>query len=70
MQSQSGKGIMPFGMHKGKRFSQIPAQYLLWLFNKGCTHPEVSQYIHDNLASLQAEVSQQTQQRLNLKFRK
>jgi uncharacterized protein (DUF3820 family) len=52
------QSIMPFGKHKGKRMINIPAFYLLWLYNEGCGHNGVRKYIIDNLAALQKEAGQ------------
>ena len=47
--------LMPFGRYVGKPMSKIPAVYLLWLYNRGCDHAGVKQYILNNLTSLQKE---------------
>lgn len=47
---------MPIGKHRGKAMVNIPAPYLLWLFNAGCDHAGIRQYIQDNMESLKAEV--------------
>jgi uncharacterized protein (DUF3820 family) len=46
---------MPFGMHRGKAMANVPAHYLLWLFDKGCDHEGVKQYIIANLDLLKKE---------------
>lgn len=47
--------IITFGKYKGKkRMHQIPATYLLWLYNKGCRHNGVRAYIISNLAAITA----------------
>ena len=46
---------MPFGKHQGKAMINVPAQYLLWLYNEGCSHPGVKKYIIDNLDGLRKE---------------
>jgi len=46
---------MPFGKHKGKAMANIPAQYLLWLYNEGCSHLGVKKYIISNLEGLKKE---------------
>lgn len=48
---------MPFGKYKGKAMINVPAVYLLWLFNNGCDHAGVKRYITDNLDALNKEVS-------------
>jgi uncharacterized protein (DUF3820 family) len=47
---------MPFGKFRGKAMIEVPALYLLWLYNKGCDHTEVKKYIQDNLDALNKEV--------------
>lgn len=44
--------LMPFGKYRGKPMRSVPAKYLLWLFNKGCTHDGVKRYILDNFKYL------------------
>lgn len=46
---------MPFGKHRGKRMIDVPAPYLIWLYESGCDHPQVKQYINDNLDVLNQE---------------
>lgn len=46
---------MPFGMHKGKMMSDVPAKYLIWLRDEGCSHSDVSKYIKENWTSLLKE---------------
>lgn len=47
---------MPFGKYEGKAMINVPAQYLLWLFNQGCNHAGVRKYIIENLDALNKEV--------------
>lgn len=49
--------LMPFGVHKGKAMINVPAKYLLWLYNEGCNHAQVKKYITDNLDAINKEVS-------------
>lgn len=51
---------MPWGMHKGKKMANVPAKYLLWLYNGGCVDPYVKAYIVSNLEILKKEVQNQT----------
>lgn len=47
---------MPYGKHQGTAMANVPAQYLLWLYeNQKCTH-EVREYITDNLDALRLEI--------------
>lgn len=55
--------LMPFGKHKGKAMVNVPAQYLLWLweniYKEFCNDlsPEVCKYIHSNLQALKIEAA-------------
>jgi uncharacterized protein (DUF3820 family) len=47
---------MPFGRFKGKAMRDIPAHYLLYIYNKGWVRYEgVRKYIQDNLQYLNKE---------------
>lgn len=48
---------MPFGRYKGTAMANVPAKYLLWLYNQGCDHVEVKRYIIANLEILNREIS-------------
>jgi len=47
--------IMPFGAHRGKAMINVPAKYLLWLYNNGCNHEGIRKYIIENLDALNKE---------------
>lgn len=47
---------MPFGKYKNEKMVNVPASYLMWLYDeKKCT-PEVREYIEDNLDVLKEEI--------------
>lgn len=44
------KDKMLFGKHKGERMIDVPAKYLLYIYeNKMCSNERVKMYIEDNL---------------------
>lgn len=48
--------IMPWGKFKGTKMGNIPAEYLLWLYeNDKCDEP-VREYIEDNLDVIRIEI--------------
>lgn len=49
------QSLMPFGKHKRKKMEDVPASYLLYLWNDGVQHPDVRAYIEENLSVLQFE---------------
>lgn len=57
MQQITDTTLMPFGKYAGKAMANVPAVYLLWLFDKGCNHEGVKRYILDNLDALKAEAA-------------
>ena len=58
------ESIMPFGKYKGKEMANVPASYLLWIYDEwtlpnprfGFVHQEVKAYIEENLDVLRKEV--------------
>ncbi len=48
--------LMPFGKYRGEKMANVPADYLLWIFeNNKCT-PEVAKYIAENLSVIKSEI--------------
>lgn len=47
---------MPFGKHKGTQMANVPASYLIWLYDNDKCSVEVREYIEDNLDVLKQEV--------------
>lgn len=55
---QSSKITMPFGKHEGQYLGDIPASYLMWLYEQDWLKekfPDVNRYIQVNLGALQKE---------------
>ena len=51
--------IITFGMHKGKKLANVPAGYLLWLYNSGKAKGELKAYIEENKEVLEIELEKQ-----------
>lgn len=52
------ESLMPFGKHKGKAMANIPAHYLLWLWeNADSLRNPVKEYIERNLDVIKTEVA-------------
>lgn len=50
--------LMPFGKHKGKKLGDVPASYLLWLYDQEgfvTKNPDLSGYIAKNMKHLEKE---------------
>ena len=60
MDSLTDSSPMPFGMHKGKKMQDVPAEYLHWFYhNGGATSVEgkaVMDYIDRSITALKQEV--------------
>ena len=46
-------------MHKGKPLVNVPATYLLYLYNKGLDHVDLKNYIIANMAILEQEAKKE-----------
>jgi len=51
---------MPFGEHKDKPMEEVPASYLLWLYDQGIKHNAVRRYVEKNMNFLQQEEKQES----------
>lgn len=47
--------LMPFGIHYGKKMANVPAKYLLFMYDSGKCFGEVKAYIESNLEFLKEE---------------
>lgn len=46
---------MPFGIHKDKRMIDVPAKYLLWLYENDKCNKDVRDYVIYNLDVLKKQ---------------
>lgn len=56
MSTFDDNSLMPFGKHKGEKLANVPAPYLIWLYENTlyATHP-LAKYIEDNMDALKQE---------------
>ena len=54
---------MPYGKYKGKLMENVPASYLMWLYDEGKCNEEVRDYIKDNLDVLKEEIKRENKNR-------
>lgn len=52
----TGESIMPFGAYKGIELVNVPASYLLYLYNSNKCFGDLKAYIKENLEVLEKEV--------------
>ncbi len=58
------ESTMPFGKYKGEKMANVPASYLIWIYDEwtapsprfGFQNKEVKAYIEENLDVIQQEV--------------
>jgi uncharacterized protein (DUF3820 family) len=50
--------IMPFGKYKGEKMANIPADYLIGLYENSKVFGYVKDYIKENLDTLKLEIKQ------------
>lgn len=50
---------MPFGKYKGLDLEDVPASYLLWLYEEGNLLGELKEYIEDNMQVLEQQKEQE-----------
>lgn len=63
METLEDNSIMPFGMHEGKKLEDVPAAYLIWLWNAGVktevkfptARGALARYIKKNRGALEKE---------------
>lgn len=51
------KTPMPFGKHKGIAMANVPADYLIWIFENNKCSPQIANYIRNNLDILRKEIA-------------
>ena len=54
---------MPYGIHEGKKMANVPAGYLLHLYEYDKCDKQVKDYIIDNLDVLEIEVKREEMNR-------
>ena len=55
------ESIMPFGKFKGESMANVPADYLLWLYENNKCFGEIKAYIVDNLQVIKDEIKRLNQ---------
>lgn len=49
------KSLMPFGKYKGEKLANVPASYLLWIYDNLDLRDDLKNYISENYQYLQDE---------------
>ena len=54
--SLTDNDVMPWGKYKGVKMANIPASYLIWLYEEKKCSGSVKDYIEENLDVLKSEI--------------
>jgi len=57
-QKLNDDSIMPWGKYKDYSMANVPADYLIWLYENNKCDASVKEYIIDNLSVLKKEVKE------------
>ena len=57
--------IITFGIHVGKKLIDVPAKYLIFLFDNNKCNKELRAYIKDNMNVLRDEIRREEMKRQN-----
>jgi uncharacterized protein (DUF3820 family) len=49
--------LMPYGKYKGADMEDVPASYLLWIYENTRPSPAVENYIEKNLAGIKRQIA-------------
>jgi len=50
------ESLMPFGKFKGQKLIDVPARYLVWLYDNNKAFGVLKEYIRENMDALQLEI--------------
>jgi len=56
------QSLMPFGKFKGDKLANVPAWYLLWIYDNMMLQDNLKKYIKDNRQVLEQEKKRSDQQ--------
>lgn len=54
------ESLMPFGKYKGEKMANVPASYLMWIYDNNKCNAEVKEYINDNMDVLKQEIKNES----------
>jgi uncharacterized protein (DUF3820 family) len=58
MQEFDDNTKIPFGKYQGTALGNVPAEYLIWLYDNGKLYGGLKKYVEDNMQSLNIEIKQ------------
>jgi len=52
------ESLMPFGKYQGKPMEDVPADYLMWLYDNEKCSEQVKAYIEDNMDVIKKQINE------------
>ena len=59
---------MPWGKYKGTALANVPADYLIWLYDNNKAYGKLAYYIHRNLDVLRADAAREKAEVIRERF--
>lgn len=56
MKKLNDNSVMSFGLHQGKKLIDVPAKYLMWLYDNNKCNPSLREYIEFNIDVIKQEI--------------
>jgi len=50
------ESIMPYGKHQGEKMANVPADYLIFMFDAGYLNGSLAKYVKENMDALRKEM--------------
>lgn len=50
------ESLMPYGKFKGDKLENVPAYYLLWMYDNGKLNNELKAYVDENRTLLEKDI--------------
>lgn len=60
--------LMPYGKYKGKKMANVPARYLMWLYDNNKCSDAVLKYIIKNMQEIKEELNDELADKYNLNW--
>lgn len=57
--------IMPYGKHRGEKLANVPAAYLIWMYDNKKLSPELKKYCEENIEVLKIQKKQEDNKKQN-----
>ena len=63
MAKLTDESLMPWGKYKGEKMADVPASYLIWIYENGKYNMDFGRYVLDNWDGLKLEVKRENEKK-------